>query len=100
LKRARALIGLLVTAGLALLAPVLRADDGQAQRNRHDPPSSRPADDADLMEFLGGIGAEDDEWIDYLARTDPTKVASAPRRAPPQDGNAARGDPPAGSQQK
>jgi len=49
---------------------------------------------------LGSYSPEDDEWIDYLARTDPTKVASAPRRAPPQDGNAARGDPPAGSQQK
>jgi len=61
----------------ALLSPALRADDSSAK-----PPP--PTDDTDLFEFLGTIGSVNEKWLEYLARTDPTKVKSAPR--PPAQG--------------
>jgi hypothetical protein len=72
--------------GAAVLAPAARvhADPGHStsQNQASDAKSAKSAsDDAALMEFLGGIGSEDDAWIDYLARTDPTKVAAQPTRA-------------------
>ncbi len=48
--------------------------------------SAAPSDDADLIEFLGGVGAEDEDWLNYLSQTDPTKVATAPRSPPPSGG--------------
>jgi len=44
------------------------------------PAAPPPTDDTDLFEFLGTIGSVNEDWLEYLARTDPTKVASAPRR--------------------
>jgi hypothetical protein len=66
----------------ALLPAVLRADDAPGKQTK------RPADDADLMEFLGGIGSEDENLINFLGRTDPRKVAAAsvPKRPPPTGG--------------
>jgi hypothetical protein len=43
-----------------------------------------PADD-ELIEFLGSVGSEDDDWLTYLAHTDPTKVAT--KSPPPADGD-------------
>jgi hypothetical protein len=79
---------------LALASAVLRADD---------PPNkqpSKPADDADLMEFLGGIGSEDENLINFLGRTDPRKIvaASVPKRPPPTSGQSSSADP--GSQKQ
>ena len=70
--------------GAAVIAPItwVRADSGQTPSGDRAQ-SSQSSDDAALMEFLGGIGSEDDEWIDYLARTDPTKVASRPKQVRP-----------------
>lgn len=67
--------------GAAVIAPAasVRADSGQTP-SADRAPSSQSADDGALIEFLGGIGSEDDEWIDYLARTDPTQVASRPKQ--------------------
>ena len=88
-----------ITAALLLAAAVLvpaarvYADSGQtASQSRAQ---GAQDDDAALMEFLGGIGSEDDEWIDYLARTDPTKIASQPKTARP-DGSKPS-DPPQAS---
>ena len=64
--------------GAAVLAPSARvhADSGQNTSQNHASDAKSTSDDAALMEFLGGIGSEDDAWIDYLARTDPTKIAA------------------------
>jgi hypothetical protein len=79
---------------LALASPTLRADDPTNK------PPAKPADDADLMEFLGGIGAEDENLIDFLGRTDPRKIAAAsePKHPPPASGQSSSADP--GSQKQ
>ena len=49
------------------------------------PPPANPATDADLLEFLGSVdsgadsqaAADDGSWIDYLSKTDISKVAKA-----------------------
>ena len=71
--------------GAAVFAPAawVRADSGNApsgDRVQSSQNSQSSNDDAALMEFLGGIGSEDDEWIDYLARTDPTQVTGGPKQ--------------------
>ncbi len=45
------------------------------------PQSTKPAEpatppDEDLIEFLGSIGSEDEDWLNYLAQSDPQKLAS------------------------
>jgi len=97
-----------VTAALLLAAAVLALPAGARADRGQNPDESRPEqaqkgdDDAALMEFLGGIGSEDDEWIDYLARTDPAKVAAAPKRtrpgSRPVDPTNGEQKPPGGSQ--
>ena len=70
---------------LACGAPcVLHADDKRADSSSSSS-SSTPADDSDLFEYLGSVGSDDAAWLSYLARTDPNKVARAPR-APPASG--------------
>jgi hypothetical protein len=67
------LTGLLAV--LALAASV-HADDAP-------PPSAATQPDDELIEFLGTVGSEDEDWISYLSQTDPTKVATA--KNPPSD---------------
>ncbi len=70
--------------GTMVLAPcAVRADDSK--------PAPSDADDSDFLEFLGSVGSEDEDWIDYLAATDPGKVASAPRSPPPSGANRSEG---------
>ena len=90
---------LLVSLGLAMLPPGLRADAAQRSDANPQRPANGSDDDAGLMEFLGGIGSESDDWIRYLGQTDPTKVAAAPPRRPVTDANRPV-DPPAGSEKK
>ena len=89
---------------LALLAPGAHADDTSGPSRKPAPPaaatppskpapapaSKPPAPGADdgLLEFLGSVGEESDgEWIDYLSKTDISKVAGAkPKAAPPAKG--------------
>jgi hypothetical protein len=79
---------------LALAAPTLRAGDPP------DKQPGKPADDADLMEFLGGIGSEDENLINFLGRTDPRKIAavSVPKQPPPTSGQSSSTD--SGSQKQ
>jgi hypothetical protein len=42
--------------------------------------------DEDLLEFLGTIDSEDEDWIDYLTQTDIDKVAA--RKRPPVNPDA------------
>ncbi|MGH8220620.1 MAG: hypothetical protein ACREUT_18955 [Steroidobacteraceae bacterium] len=95
--------------GAAVFAPAVwvHADTGHAtsQKPAQDAQSSQSSDDAGLMEFLGGIGSEDGAWIDYLAKTDPTKVASQPKQAradgsKPTDPPHAQANPSSGSEKK
>lgn len=78
--------------GAAAVPAVVAAGDSSQQVK----PS---ADDADLMEFLGSIGSEDQRWIDYLAKTDPAKVASTSKPPTPPAGGGADGSS-GGSQKK
>ncbi len=78
---------LLIASLLGVMA--LPADvhaDGQAKQ------APLPQDDADLMEFLGGIGSADGRWIDYLSSTDPAKVASPPKQPAPSGGGSSNSD--------
>ncbi|MGB6449717.1 MAG: hypothetical protein WBE92_03095 [Steroidobacteraceae bacterium] len=78
--------------GTAALPPVVAAGGSSQQ-------AKPPADDCDLMEFLGGIGSADQRWIDYLAKTDPAKVASPTKLPPPPGGDGSDGSS-GGSQKK
>lgn len=81
--------------GLCALAPaVLRADDAPGKQAKSQ------TDDADLMEFLGGIGSEDENLIRFLGRTDPRKIAAAsvPKRPAPTGAQSSSADP--GSQKQ
>ncbi len=69
----------------AAALPAVVAAGGSSQQTQ---PS---ADDCDLLEFLGGIGSEDQRWIDYLAKTDPTTVASTTKPATPSGGDGTDG---------
>ena len=93
--------------GAAVLAPAarVRADSGHTASQSRQAQGSQSPDDAALIEFLGGIGSEDDAWLDYLAQTDPTKVAPQPKQAradvsKPSDPPHAQADSPNGSQKK
>jgi hypothetical protein len=54
------------------------------------PPAKTAAEDTsldeDLLEFLGTIDSEDEDWIDYLTQTDIDKVAA--RKRPPVNPDA------------
>jgi hypothetical protein len=93
--------------GAAVFAPAagVHADCGDIARQKQAQSAPSADDDAALMEFLGGIGSEDDAWINYLARTDPTKVAAQPKHAPsagskPSDPPHAQADASSGSEKK
>lgn len=93
--------------GAAVFAPAVQvhADPGQTTSKNQAKGVQSTNDDAALMEFLGGIGSEDDAWIDYLARTDPTKIAAQATRvrsegSKPSDPPHAQADSSNGSQKQ
>ena len=93
--------------GAAVLAPAARvhADSAQSSSPNQAQSAKSASDDAALMEFLGGIGSEDDAWLDYLARNDPTKIAAQPKHArsdasKPSDPPHAQADSSNGSQKQ
>ena len=84
-----------------MCAPVVHADDtnSPAKQAAANPAASaaatspKPAStstakpvasvDEDLLEFLGSVDEEaDGEWIDYLSKTDISKVGRAKQKAP------------------
>jgi hypothetical protein len=71
-----------------LLAGVVgvRADNPRSSSSSSSSSSAKPVDDTDVIEFLGGVGSEDEDLLNYLARTDPTKVARAPQSPPASSG--------------
>ena len=87
---------------LAALAPAAHADEATSPAKQPATPISKPpvsvgpaakaanapgpatgADD-ELLEFLGSVDTDtgDQDWIDYLAQTDVSKVAQAKKNAP------------------
>ena len=75
---------------LVALAPLVHADDTKSPAKKPaasaTPAASKPAApaaDDELLEFLGSVGEEaDGEWIDYLSKTDISKVPRAKEKAP------------------
>jgi hypothetical protein len=65
---------LAVVVGLVTTA---HADDPKPPATK--PPAAPPPDD-ELLEFLGSVDQGDDDWIDYLAQTDPATVAKTPTK--------------------
>lgn len=50
--------------------------------------------DEDLLEFLGSVGEEDDDWSDYLGQTDIAKVVKdkAPAKTTPVEPKKGQGE--------
>jgi hypothetical protein len=74
--------GVLAIAALGLLP--LGAPAAEPPQKSPPPAKTAPEDtalDEDLLEFLGTIDSEDEDWIDYLTQTDIEKVAA--RKRPP-----------------
>jgi len=62
--------------GLLALAPAgASADDPDTTKIAKRAPE--PPADAELLEYLGSVDAEGQEWMDYLARTDIAQVVKA-----------------------
>lgn len=75
---------------LVTLAPVVLADEPKSPAKKPAAsatqapakPAAPPADD-ELLEFLGSVGEEaDGDWIDYLSKTDISKVSRAKEKRP------------------
>jgi hypothetical protein len=58
--------------------------DQSAARPATGAASSKAAEDGEFLEFLGSVDSDatDEDWLDYLARTDILKVAKAKKKAP------------------
>jgi hypothetical protein len=72
-KRRAAYIAWLLAAP-AILPAVDRADDGNNARVAESAPEIA---DADLLEYLGSVDTEGQEWMEYLAYTDIAQLAKA-----------------------
>lgn len=59
--------------------PATKPASTPAPANAKKPPAA-PQPDDDLLEFLGSVDQGDDDWIDYLAQTDPATVAKDPKK--------------------
>ena len=71
---------------LAGLAPALQADEAKSAPVKPADAKSAPVPSADdeFLEFLGSVDtdAADEDWLDYLAQTDLSKVSKAKKKAP------------------
>jgi len=83
--RTHAACGFLIGVALAwVVLPAAAARADEPQQPQSPPPSPPP--DADLIEFLGSIGSEDEDWLNYLAQTAPHKAPTPPPSPPPPNG--------------
>lgn len=77
--------------GVSALTPGgVSADDANGSKVANSDPPEAPAD-AELLEYLGSVDAEGQEWMDYLARTDIAQVVKAKKS--PDTSSAAVEDP-------
>jgi hypothetical protein len=74
-------------AALALCVCALAGVRGGSVHAADPPPPQQPAsaDDVDVIEFLGSVGSDDADWINYLAQTDTAKGSTAPKSPPGND---------------
>jgi hypothetical protein len=78
-KRRAAYIACLLAAPVFL--PAAGAADTASTAKAVDS-ATEPTADADLLEYLGSVDAEEgQDWMDYLARTDLAQVAKAKKPA-------------------
>ena len=66
---------------LAGLFPAVQADDAKSPAK----PAAVPEVDDELLEFLGSVDSDDDDWLEFLSRTDVGKAwrkAQAGKSAP------------------
>jgi hypothetical protein len=70
-----------VLGALALLWQLAPADEDPG-KTKVAQGNTDPAD-ADLLEYLGSVDVEGQDWMDYLARTDIAQVAKAKKPADP-----------------
>ena len=63
-----------VLAALPFMSAAASADDANTNAAKR---ASEATADAELLEYLGSVDAEGQEWMDYLARTDISQVAKA-----------------------
>jgi hypothetical protein len=62
--------------GVSALTPGgASADDANSSKVPKNEPEAQA--DAELLEYLGSVDAEGQEWMDYLARTDIAQVVKA-----------------------
>jgi hypothetical protein len=78
--------GMLAVAALGLLPLAAPAADPPKSPPPAKTAPEDPSLDEDLLEFLGTIDSEDEDWIDYLTQTDIEKVAA--RKRPPVNPDA------------
>jgi hypothetical protein len=87
---------------LVMCAPIVHADETNNPASKPAPsaastpkpatakPAPASADD-ELLEFLGSVGEDaDGDWIDYLSKTDISKVSRAKEKAPAATGVTAK----------
>ena len=70
----------LATVALVALAPraLVAAEPPKAAESK----AEEPVLDEELLEFLGSLDLDDQDWIEYLTQTDIAKVAKSARPAP------------------
>ena len=67
-------------AALALMPAAALADDPSNAKGAKKAPEPAAAD-GDLLEYLGSVDSEGQEWMEYLAQTD-IAPATKPKKAP------------------
>jgi hypothetical protein len=63
--------------GVLALTPAGASADDTDTTNNVAKRAPEPPADAELLEYLGSVDAEGQEWMDYLARTDIAQVVKA-----------------------
>jgi hypothetical protein len=75
MPKARAAYIAWLLAAPAVLPAIDHADDANNAKAAES--VSEPSVDADLLEYLGTVDAEGQEWMEFLAHTDIAQVAKA-----------------------
>ena len=70
--------------GVLVLTPAGASADATDTTTKVANRAPEPPADAELLEYLGSVDAEGQEWMDYLARTDIAQVVKA-KKSPATD---------------
>jgi hypothetical protein len=69
--------------GVLVLTPVGASADDTDTTTKVANRAPEPPADPELLEYLGSVDAEGQEWMDYLARTDIAQVVKAKKPSDP-----------------